>query len=219
MTTPTSTPTYRLSREQLSKALDGAIAIYLEYGNVHGQDDGAARIAGVGEILEGLDADQYLAAEEPAERLRLQLPDAEADLRRALDARHLAWEQDQAEIGRLRSLLVISERSVRNFSAMWQQSAAQAAALYHALSGAMELLPGGTPTDLDPTTYRIVAACDRALTADAGVSFLTLLKAVRAYRQAWQGDAAMGPLAIGEHWDAVVAALDAIEKGPTDGPK
>lgn len=73
-------PIYRLTRTQLNTALDGAIEMYLEFHDTHGQDDDQARLYGVGEILDGLDADQELAASDPTERLKLQMPDAHADL-------------------------------------------------------------------------------------------------------------------------------------------
>jgi hypothetical protein len=68
-------PTYHLTHAQLIQALDGAIVMYLEERDTHGKDDTDARIAGVAEILAGLDADRELAATDPTERLKLQLPD------------------------------------------------------------------------------------------------------------------------------------------------
>lgn len=66
--------TYHLTRAQLSKALDGAIEMFLEYQYQHGYGEMEARQKGADEIIQGLDADRELAAFDPNERLRLQLP-------------------------------------------------------------------------------------------------------------------------------------------------
>lgn len=82
-------PIYRLTRAQLGQALRGTIEMYLEFRDTHGKDDDQARLYGVGEVLDGLDADQELAASDPTEHLRLQLSDAHdallAELEEALD--------------------------------------------------------------------------------------------------------------------------------------
>lgn len=56
---------------------------------------------------------------------------------------------------------------------------AGAAVLHRALSNAMELLPGGTPTDLEPRVYRIVSECDAALECPSGAALLAELDAAR----------------------------------------
>lgn len=67
-------PSYHLTRAQLTKALDGAIEMFLEYQYQHGYGEMEARQRGVDEVLQGLDADRELVAFDPNERLRLQLP-------------------------------------------------------------------------------------------------------------------------------------------------
>ena len=67
--------TYRFTREQLSTALINAIDMFLEFRDIHGHDQEAARFEAVGEIIDGLDADRELVTFDPTERLRLQLPD------------------------------------------------------------------------------------------------------------------------------------------------
>lgn len=67
--------TYRFTRAQLEQALRGAIEMYVEFRVAHGRSDEDARLYGAGEILDGLDADRELAASDPTERLKLQLPD------------------------------------------------------------------------------------------------------------------------------------------------
>jgi len=68
-------PTYHLTRTQLDGALDGAIGMYMECRDSYEQEEDAARISGVAEIIAGLDADRELAATDPTEHLKLQLPD------------------------------------------------------------------------------------------------------------------------------------------------
>jgi hypothetical protein len=66
--------TYRFTREQLVKALDGAIEMFMEFRDQHGHIEETARFLAVDEILDGLDADRELVAHDPNEKLRLQLP-------------------------------------------------------------------------------------------------------------------------------------------------
>lgn len=66
--------TYRFTREQLNTLLFAAIDMYLEFRDVHGHDAEASRFEAVGEMFDGLDADQELATTDPTERLRLQIP-------------------------------------------------------------------------------------------------------------------------------------------------
>jgi len=77
--------TYRLTKAQLEAALRGAIGLYLEFRDIHDHEDDMAQDSGVNEVLEGLDADQELAANDPTERLRLQLPDTHEELVSALE--------------------------------------------------------------------------------------------------------------------------------------
>ncbi len=60
---------------------------------------------------------------------------------------------------------------------------------------------------------------DAALAAPhPGANITALLSAARAYRDAWQGTSLpMGPLAIGEHWERLRAAIDAMD-GDTTAP-
>jgi hypothetical protein len=66
--------TYHFTRAQLIKALDGAIEMFLEYQSQHGYGEMEARGLAADEVIQGLDADKELAADDPNERLRLQLP-------------------------------------------------------------------------------------------------------------------------------------------------
>lgn len=66
--------TYRFTREQLSSLLFATVDMYLEFCDVHGHDADASRFEAVGEMFDGLGADQELAATDSTERLRLQLP-------------------------------------------------------------------------------------------------------------------------------------------------
>lgn len=54
--------TYKFTREQLTNLLHGSIQMFLEYRDVHGKDEEAARWAAVAEEMEGLDADRELVA-------------------------------------------------------------------------------------------------------------------------------------------------------------
>lgn len=94
-------PTYRFTRTQLTQALDGAIEMYLEFRDKHGQDDANAKLYGTGEILDGIDADRELAANDPTERLKLQLLDTHWQLWEACEAL-LAACNEVASVLRLR---------------------------------------------------------------------------------------------------------------------
>lgn len=73
--------TYRLTRTQLDKALAATIEMFIEYRDKHGYDEERAAAAGVLEVIGGLDADRELAANDPTERLKLQLADNEYKMR------------------------------------------------------------------------------------------------------------------------------------------
>jgi hypothetical protein len=49
---------YYFTQEQLNDALDATIKMFLEYRDVHGKSEEAARFAAQAEIIQGLDADQ-----------------------------------------------------------------------------------------------------------------------------------------------------------------
>ncbi len=64
--------TYRFTRAQLDQALTAAIEMFVElFGD---RDPESTKYAAVAEIMGGIDADRELAANDPTERLRLQLP-------------------------------------------------------------------------------------------------------------------------------------------------
>lgn len=92
MTTETvKEPTYYLTRDQLRQALECAIDGQQEYLTQYGLDADAARLAGINEVLEGLDADQELHRCD-GEPLTLQLapPDPSATIQ------ELMRQRDQA---------------------------------------------------------------------------------------------------------------------------
>lgn len=66
--------TYHFTRAQLDQALAATIEMFIEYRDKHGYDEERAAAAAVLEVIGGLDADKELAAHDPNERLRLQLP-------------------------------------------------------------------------------------------------------------------------------------------------
>jgi len=66
--------TYHFTHDQLTALLYGALDMFFEFREVHGHDEEGAKFAAVGEVMDGLDADRELAAADPTERLRLQLP-------------------------------------------------------------------------------------------------------------------------------------------------
>src|SRR5688572_18085038 len=70
----TTMQTYRFTRAQLELAINDGIKLFLEYCDKHDYDDDNARFAAIDEIVQGLDADRELVANDPTERLRLQLP-------------------------------------------------------------------------------------------------------------------------------------------------
>jgi hypothetical protein len=65
---------YHFSLAQLDQILTGAIEMYVEQIDVHGNDTEMAKYLAVAEMIGGLEADRELAASGPTERLRLQLP-------------------------------------------------------------------------------------------------------------------------------------------------
>lgn len=75
---------YRLTRQQLDRALTQAIEMFIEL--FDDRDPESCKYAAVSEIMQGIDADRELVANDPTERLRLQLPDNENVLRAALEA-------------------------------------------------------------------------------------------------------------------------------------
>lgn len=102
---------------------------------------------------------------EPLETLRAE---AEA-IRRRLERQQVIEFSDVD----LLFALIESEQEQR------LRAEAGAAVLHRALSNAMGLLPGGTPTDLEPRIYRIVAECDAALECPSGAALLAELDAAR----------------------------------------
>lgn len=96
-----------------------------------------------------------------------------------------------------------AETAQRAWTELGAREQAGAAVLRAALEQAMTLLPGGTPDTLDPSEYRVVAACDAALAADAGSALLAELEAARA--------------ALEEHTRLSAALVHWIESDGTDG--
>jgi len=73
--------TYHFTYTQLRAALTGAVEMFIELSD--DRDPESCRHAAVDEIIEGLDADYELVANDPTERLRLQLDRAAFSTERA----------------------------------------------------------------------------------------------------------------------------------------
>ena len=84
--------TYRFTRSQFEKALRGVLEMLVELRDVHGIPEEFAKGVAINEILQGIDADRELVANDPTERLRLQLPDTTADLLAVCEATIDYWE-------------------------------------------------------------------------------------------------------------------------------
>ena len=117
----------------------------------------------------------------------------------------LQWAADT--IARLRAERDESDRLWPAQVARAQRAEAGAAAMRRALEGAMQLLPGGTPDDLDPASSTIVARCDKALLSGAGVQLLAVVDAARRYR-----DAVKAVDGVYDAEQALLAAVEAIEQ-------
>jgi hypothetical protein len=59
--------------KQVSDLLYATIDMFIEWRDQHGHSEESARFWAVGEMFDGLNADQELAATDPTERLRLQV--------------------------------------------------------------------------------------------------------------------------------------------------
>lgn len=71
--------TYVLTAQQLDMLLHSTVAMYVEYKECYEHTPESAEYAAVKEMIDGLDADRELAANDPTERLRLQLPSNDAE--------------------------------------------------------------------------------------------------------------------------------------------
>ncbi len=66
--------TYHFTQEQLTSLLLATVDMLIEFRDVHGHHEESAKFDAVNEMLDGINADRELAASDPTERLRLQLP-------------------------------------------------------------------------------------------------------------------------------------------------
>lgn len=132
-------PAYYLTRAQLQRLLECAIEGQQQYLAEHGLDAEAARLAGIHEVFEGLDADRELHARD-GEPLTLQLAAPEpsatiADLMRQRDdARLDAYRLRQARPGpyalhfRMLALAYVLREAPEVYHAACQHAAATVAA-------------------------------------------------------------------------------------------
>jgi hypothetical protein len=68
----TNQPIYAFTAEQLTRLLENTVDMFVEYRDVHGREEPAAKECAVLEMFQGVDADQELS-QNPWESSRLQL--------------------------------------------------------------------------------------------------------------------------------------------------
>lgn len=116
----------------------------------------------------------------------------------------VAWLKQHIGLTPEQSMLEQHQEAINNWRAYARAYQADNAALFDAIYDWSRYHSAGEGKEEDALLAALAAS-------HPGAPFLALLSVARAYRDAWHGNMEMGPLAIGEHWDRLRSAIDAMD--------